>query len=628
MLLTTKRLLLALLILQCFPLIAQKKQAAVDSLLQIIANSKHNHTLASSYVQLATLYKDAKNDSCDYYLEEAEKVIETNRIEGKEAKLWDELYGKIYLLKGSRSLRSGGELLVVEEHYQKAFDFFDASEFDAGKSESLEALSYVYRREGENEKYDYIISQIRKLCSATKDSGIISNSHKTIANYYYYIGKMDSAIHSIKKAYKIYEDIGDVKGLAYCVGNLGVYYSHIHDYEKALEYAFEGLEVCEKAKYDKGRMFILISIGELYISMKKYEKSIDFLRSANAISSQQTNVQAELMIAGLLANSFEKINELDSSLKYAQAVVQTVAEKDFGQAYESGEYNRISNIYKKRGKLDEAFRYAKKAMKTFRSPNEIGKANLLANLSDLYLLQRKLDTARELAFQSLELYQKNNFKKGKMKSNLLLSRIYTEEKQHEKALFHYKISEEIEDTLYTEKSETILAEKEAQFSLKEKEFEVNKGKTEIALLKKDKQIKNYAIAGFILLLASGSLAFLSFFQRKKAKELEARNQIVYHVNEIGELNKKLDELKAKQSIKINGFVGYNINDALETPLSERELEVLAELSNGLSNKAISEKLFVSVNTVKTHIKNIYSKLDVSNRTQAAKLVKEYERRAS
>ena len=51
-------------------------------------------------------------------------------------------------------------------------------------------------------------------------------------------------------------------------------------------------------------------------------------------------------------------------------------------------------------------------------------------------------------------------------------------------------------------------------------------------------------------------------------------------------------------------------------LSSREIEVLQALVDGLTNKQIGEKLFISVSTVKTHIINIYSKLGVKNRVEA------------
>ena len=57
-------------------------------------------------------------------------------------------------------------------------------------------------------------------------------------------------------------------------------------------------------------------------------------------------------------------------------------------------------------------------------------------------------------------------------------------------------------------------------------------------------------------------------------------------------------------------------------LTPREYEVLQEIIAGLSNKEIEEKLFISRNTVRTHIKNLYSKLDVSSRTQAIRKARE------
>ena len=52
------------------------------------------------------------------------------------------------------------------------------------------------------------------------------------------------------------------------------------------------------------------------------------------------------------------------------------------------------------------------------------------------------------------------------------------------------------------------------------------------------------------------------------------------------------------------------------PLSNREIQILALVANGASNRAIAEALFVSENTIKFHLKNIYSKLAVTGRAQA------------
>jgi LuxR family maltose regulon positive regulatory protein len=52
------------------------------------------------------------------------------------------------------------------------------------------------------------------------------------------------------------------------------------------------------------------------------------------------------------------------------------------------------------------------------------------------------------------------------------------------------------------------------------------------------------------------------------------------------------------------------------PLSDRELEVLQLVADGLSRPEIANKLVLSLNTIKTHTRNIYSKLGVNNQMQA------------
>ena len=57
------------------------------------------------------------------------------------------------------------------------------------------------------------------------------------------------------------------------------------------------------------------------------------------------------------------------------------------------------------------------------------------------------------------------------------------------------------------------------------------------------------------------------------------------------------------------------------PLSERELEALCLLAEGLSNREIAERLYLSPNTLKAHTANIYSKLDAHSRMQAVNRAK-------
>jgi len=76
-------------------------------------------------------------------------------------------------------------------------------------------------------------------------------------------------------------------------------------------------------------------------------------------------------------------------------------------------------------------------------------------------------------------------------------------------------------------------------------------------------------------------------------------------------------LDALQSEATASEASSTVHPALVEPLSERELEVLRLLAIGLPNKEIAHTLVIAVGTVKQHLKNIYGKLEVHNRTEAA-----------
>jgi LuxR family maltose regulon positive regulatory protein len=64
--------------------------------------------------------------------------------------------------------------------------------------------------------------------------------------------------------------------------------------------------------------------------------------------------------------------------------------------------------------------------------------------------------------------------------------------------------------------------------------------------------------------------------------------------------------------------GGRVEQALIEPLSERELDVLRLLATDLDGPAIARELIVSLNTMRTHTKNIYAKLAVTNRRAAVR----------
>ncbi|HRK52995.1 MAG TPA: LuxR C-terminal-related transcriptional regulator [Cyclobacteriaceae bacterium] len=78
----------------------------------------------------------------------------------------------------------------------------------------------------------------------------------------------------------------------------------------------------------------------------------------------------------------------------------------------------------------------------------------------------------------------------------------------------------------------------------------------------------------------------------------------------------------KKVVVIHPEFQFNEKEQSQRGISKRELEVLELMAQGLANQEIADKLFVSLNTVKTHSSNLFSKLGVSRRTQAIQKAKE------
>jgi ATP/maltotriose-dependent transcriptional regulator MalT len=84
------------------------------------------------------------------------------------------------------------------------------------------------------------------------------------------------------------------------------------------------------------------------------------------------------------------------------------------------------------------------------------------------------------------------------------------------------------------------------------------------------------------------------------------------------------EVVVFREIAVSASLPFALNEKRlrELGVTPRELEILALIAEGMSNREIAEKLFVSENTVKTHSSRLFDKLSAKRRTQAVQIGKE------
>ena len=90
------------------------------------------------------------------------------------------------------------------------------------------------------------------------------------------------------------------------------------------------------------------------------------------------------------------------------------------------------------------------------------------------------------------------------------------------------------------------------------------------------------------------------------------NEITASVRKIAEGQDVISD-----SVRAKIYEKKHAQPELHEELTARESEVLKEIAKGLSNQEIADELYISLKTVKTHVSNILSKLQVEDRTQAA-----------
>ncbi len=154
-----------------------------------------------------------------------------------------------------------------------------------------------------------------------------------------------------------------------------------------------------------------------------------------------------------------------------------------------------------------------------------------------------------------------------------------------------------------------------------KKYESEKKQKELLQFKNRKE-RSVLERWVIISIATGIIslliiAFILYHQRKSKQMERFIIRLQQHAMELDILRFSIAHCHAHKRLPYGYILNRDkVNACLKSPLSNRELDVFMLLLEEKTNKTIAGELFVSVNTVKFHLQNIYVKLDVDNRTDA------------
>ena len=141
-----------------------------------------------------------------------------------------------------------------------------------------------------------------------------------------------------------------------------------------------------------------------------------------------------------------------------------------------------------------------------------------------------------------------------------------------------------------------------------------------------KQVLLYALAGGVLIALLKLIEYQHFVRAYPTELYGGLLAVIFTAIGIhlGLKWTRPKEIVVVKEVRIREGGPFVLNAAKlgELGITPREHEILGLIAQGLSNREIAEKLFVSENTVKTHSSRIFDKLDVSRRVQAVEKARE------
>ncbi|MFT4602290.1 MAG: DNA-binding CsgD family transcriptional regulator [Arenicella sp.] len=402
-------------------------------------------------------------------------------------------------------------------------------------------------------------------------------------------GKFDLAIEEYFKAKKIALFKENDLQAAYLDRNIGSCYQNMEDFDKAEESISKALDFFILAKDSAGMMATLNSLATLYGDTNNKKEAVETFTRCKAVAANLGDdyfmVVSDLGIANN-SDFIEHYTEVKQKLLNCQM------------------------IFEKFGDLN-------------------GSAVALNNLGTVELENEHYSKAIEYLSKSLTKSDSLNFEILSLDNYRLLSECYRETGDFENAFNTLVEFQKLDSTINSRESKNEQLRVEIEYKVLENKLEIQQIQNKLYKATQEKKTSDFNF--YLVLVISCSILILMILVIYGLLQKKSKNKILQAL-EREKLNNVISELRSKIAPQLED-TSYTSTDHdhteilrhIDVDLTPREEEVLKELSFGKTNKEIASVLFLSTNTIKSHLLKIYEKLEVSNRTLAAQKFNEMKK---
>ena len=452
----------------------------------------------------------------------------------------------------------------------------------------------------QNEKH----TEAAKLYQTLINSGSVKNKEK-INRFRYKTGH--SLMHAGKEKqaqpwfHKTIKESTNRELQSDAMAGLGRTYEYTGNRDSAFYWYLSAYKLMEKTTDTLRRARGARNMAQLLRVLGRLDEATDYCQKAVKLIPGISDYKTEANIYNETAYLFELLGKLDSAAHFYWQLIHVSAKNRYKKG-ESVGYSNLASVLEKQNRYNEALELKQKGLEIDRGLGYIyGTMNSYRGLTETYMLVGDTKSAIH-ALDEAFLLCDTSWIADLSEIHLTYYQLLKSRGNYAEALHHYEEYIELSNRIHETKSRETVMDLLAQYETEKKE-------QQILLLEQNNQLKENRLR--LQWLIIGALTLLGLFIAATGWS------VIRHKNQKLNLMKtELQHFLLHEKKAGNSNLSHQEIFVEKWGLTTRESEILHHLGQGCSNAKIAEKLFISENTVKFHIKNIYIKLNVKNRMEA------------
>jgi DNA-binding CsgD family transcriptional regulator len=425
-----------------------------------------------------------------------------------------------------------------------------------------------------------------------------------------YNSEYEKALIEHKQALEFFDQTNDTIGSIVCLNNLGVVLRKLNHEQEAMNYYIKSLDLSTQTSNTRSIAIAKNGIGNVFVNMGQYEKALKYFREALELEVSRNNERGINYDLSNIGEVFMLTNQFDSSLIYYQKALN-IGKKRMYKADISIDYYHIGMLYQNMGLDAEAIPYFELALprlEKYHSQRYLSKTLVHAGRS--YAELNEFNKAKSFITRGLEIAEKIQSLENQLEAFDAFVIMYKNQNEQGLALTYQEKSIRLNQQISNEKTKRNIAALAVIYETELQKKELVNTQTKLRL----ERANNLTLILIVVILVILLVAVYVFSRLRKLRDKVVIDQMQHDIQDyvslVEEFESKDDSNKDENSRFLENIAQFG--------LTEREIDVLKLITQGLKNDEIADQLFISVSTIKTHTRNIFSKLDVRNRCEAAR----------